>query len=116
MKWLADENFPFPSFRYLLDQGMDIIHASNDFPSIMDERIVEIAREENRILLTFDRDFGKLIFSKKILPPPGVVFFRILDYTPENAGKVLLELLADNFDPVGLFTVIREIGIKRRPL
>lgn len=116
MKWLADENFPFPSFRYLVDQRLDVIHASYDFPSVKDERLVAIAREQDRILLTFDSDFGKLIFTKKVEPPPGVIFFRILDYTPENAGRLLIDLLADNIDPLGFFIVVRDVGIKRRRL
>lgn len=116
MKWLADENFPEPSFRYLLDRGLDVIHAGREFPSIKDIRVLEIARESVRILLSFDRDFGKLIYSENIVPPPGVVFFRILDYTPDGAGKVLIELLEEGFDPRGHFTVIRDIGIRRRPL
>lgn len=101
---------------YLVDRGLDIIHASYDYPSITDERVIEVAREQDRILLTFDSDFGRLIFSKKATPPPGVIYFRILDYTPVNAGKFLMELLADNLDPFGYFVVVRDIGIKRRPL
>lgn len=64
MKWLADENFPYPSFHLLLQHGQDVVHVGTDFPSISDERVLEICREEGRILLTFDRDYGELIFRQ----------------------------------------------------
>lgn len=116
MKWLADENFPYPSFRYLVGQGLDILHGTAAFPSADDVEVIRIAREEARVLLTFDRDIGKLIFRDGLRPPPGVVYFRILDYSPEDAGRLLVDLLDDGFDPTGFFTAVRDIGIRKRPL
>lgn len=116
MKWLADEIFPYPGFRYLVEQGLDILHGTAVFPSADDAEVIRIAREKGRILRTFDRDIGKLIFCDGLRPPPGVVCFRILDYSPMNAGRLLIDLLDDGFDPSGFFTAVRDIGIRKRPL
>lgn len=116
MKWLADENFPYPSFHLLLQHGLDVIHVGTDFPSITDARVLEICREESRILLTFDRDYGDLIFRQKMVPPPGVVYFRIREYTPKTVGIELIDLIAHGLKAEGQFTVVKETGIKQRPL
>ena len=116
MKWLADENFPEPSYRFLVANNFDIIHASKLFPSAIDELVVDAARNEGRVLLTFDRDFGKLLFLRKLAPPIGVVYFRLLDYLPECPGQLLVEMLRDGFDPIGYFTTVRDIGLRQRPL
>jgi len=55
---LADENFPFPSFKFLADKGYDIKHIIIDNQAVSDESVVDLAIAENRIILTFDSDFG----------------------------------------------------------
>lgn len=116
MKFIADENFPFPSYRLLISEGLDVIHVGSDFPSISDNRVLEVAVEDNRILLTFDRDHGDLIFVGKLKPPLGVIYFRLEHYHAELPGQMLLELLAEGRDFEGFFTVIKTSGIRRRPL
>ena len=116
MKWIADENFPFPAYQLLCDDGLDIIHVGTDFPSITDPRVIEIAREESRILLTFDRDHGDLIFTGKARPPIGVVYFRLRQYRPDTPGKILLELIGHQTKFERFFTVVKPSGIKQRLL
>ncbi len=72
--YIADENFPYPSFEFLLSNGIDIIHVGTQFPSIADYDVIEIAVKENRLLITLDRDHGELIFT-------GTVDRRAASYT-----------------------------------
>jgi hypothetical protein len=51
-KFLADENFPFPSFRLILENGIDIVHVGIEFPSISDKAVIEKASKESRVLIT----------------------------------------------------------------
>lgn len=62
MKLLANENFPYPSIFYLRDKGFDIVSIGMENPSIKDSEIMSIAINESRTILTFDRDYGELIF------------------------------------------------------
>ncbi len=62
MKLLANENFPYKSIYYLRDKGYDILSIGIDNPSIRDAEIMTIAINEERTILTFDRDYGELIF------------------------------------------------------
>jgi predicted nuclease of predicted toxin-antitoxin system len=60
--FLADENFPHPSFRLISTVGIDISHVSFDLPSISDITVLRIVRDKQRVLLTLDADYGELIF------------------------------------------------------
>lgn len=56
MKLLANENFPYASIYYLRDKGYDVLSIGIDNPSILDSEIMNIAINEERTVLTFDRD------------------------------------------------------------
>lgn len=115
-RFIADENFPHPSFKLLVSKGFDVLHVGLDFPSVSDDRVIQIAIEEQRILLTLDRDHGRLIFTRKVPAPPGVVYFRIPQYRPDFLGEVFAELISSGVEFEGFFTVVRPEGIRQRPL
>jgi len=46
--------------------------------SIEDHEVLEIARAEDRILITNDKDFGELIYRQQ-LEHTGVILFRLRD-------------------------------------
>ena len=56
MKLLANENFPYKSIYYLKGKGYDVVSIGMDNPSIMDSEIMTIAINEERTIMTFDRD------------------------------------------------------------
>lgn len=68
MKLVADENFPVKSFLLLQSAGYDVIHISIDRPSVADEEVIDIAIKEERIIITFDNDYGNLVFRKGMKP------------------------------------------------
>ncbi len=92
MKFLANENFPVTSSRLLKNACFDIVHIGIEYVGITDREVMRLAIEEERIILTFDRDYGELIFKHAYLPPKGVVYFRIKNYTPEIPGLLLEEI------------------------
>jgi predicted nuclease of predicted toxin-antitoxin system len=115
MKFLANENFPFPSIQLLRSNNYSVQSIAEDLPGIKDEKIIEIAVKENLIILTFDKDYGELIFKYSSLNPPDVVFFRYKGKDPLFAGMFLVQLLSDNsiaFEKY--FTVIDENNIRQR--
>jgi len=42
-----------------------------------DEVIIQKARSDNLVILTFDKDYGELIFHSRVPNPLGVIFFRL---------------------------------------
>ena len=63
MKFLADENFPLPSVRRLREAGHDVAAIAAEEPGLQDEQVLSRAFREERIILTFDRDYGRFLYE-----------------------------------------------------
>ena len=105
-RFLADENFPVDLAEWLREAGHDVIHAAASYPGASDRVLFDIAQMDNRIVLTFDRDFGDLIFRQKLLTSSGVVLFRV-----RRQPAVLLRTVVKSFFQAapalsGRFTVV----------
>ncbi len=57
-RFLANENFPAAIVRSLRARGCDVVYAAESLVGASDEIILIEAVRGNRVLLTFDRDFG----------------------------------------------------------
>jgi predicted nuclease of predicted toxin-antitoxin system len=115
MKFLANENFPLSSVIYLKNKGFDIIYIGTDNQSISDRQVLSIALKQNRTILTFDRDYGELIFRYNIKPPKGIIYLRLTKYTPEEPGHIIEELVQTKmFKPDFTLTVVDKKGIRQR--
>lgn len=117
MTFLADENVPTASVRLLRAAGHEVAHITESHAGIPDRAVLRLAREQNCVLLTFDRDFGELIFRHGETPPPAVVFLRFVPATPtEAAERVLAALQAPGVELHGNFSVLTREEIRQRRL
>ena len=117
MKFLADEDFPAQSVRLLRQAGYDVLSIAEVSPGVSDEKVLQQARDEDRVLLTFDRDYGELLYRLKVPPPRGVVYFRPAPKTPQQPAQQLIQLLRQgNIQLEGYFTVIEVDRIRQRPI
>lgn len=115
MKFLANENFPLPSIRVLRNAGFKVLSVSELSPGISDPEVIQQAISSNAIILTFDKDYGEIIFKHAFQNPPSVVFFRFKGETPESAGLLLVDLI--NQEKIyldNIFTVIEKENIRQR--
>lgn len=96
IKFLANENVPSATIRKLQDAGYDVFSVSEKFPSIDDEAVILFASTENRVIITFDRDYGELIFKRGQRSAGGVIYFRIQNFSPEKPAEILLRFLLHN--------------------
>ncbi len=62
-KFLLDENIPRSVYVSLKKSGYDVISISEEYRGISDKEIIKISREDNRIIVTLDKDFGYLVFN-----------------------------------------------------
>ena len=78
MRWLADENVPAASLARLRRAGWDIEGVAARAPGADDATVLALAASEARVVVTFDRDFGNLVFSATAVAhlPPAVVYMR----------------------------------------
>ncbi len=88
--FLADENFPVPSIRVLREAGHLVRSILEETPGIADVSVVSIAQAALLTILTFDKDYGELLFKHKLENPPAVVFFRDKGQDPFSPAVRLL--------------------------
>jgi predicted nuclease of predicted toxin-antitoxin system len=117
MRFLANENFPLPSVHRLRQAGHDVSAISEDSPGVKDGIVLARASQEQRIVLTFDRDYGELIYRLGLPAPAGVIYYRFDPRTPEEPAEQLLRL----FSLPGVlldqkFTVVERGQLRQRPL
>lgn len=72
---MADESCDFAVVRALRSAGHDIVAIAEDFPRLADEDVLKLARDDQRVLLTEDTDFGELVYAEG-LRSSGVILFR----------------------------------------
>jgi predicted nuclease of predicted toxin-antitoxin system len=114
MRFLANENFPAPSISILRGSGHDVSSIQERHPGVTDTEVIILAKAEARIILTFDKDYGEIIFKHGYQDPPAVVFLRYRGNDPSMAAQFVLDLIANGDDLTGAFTVIERDGIRQR--
>ncbi len=115
MKFLANENFPLKSILYLREKGFDVSAIGVDNPSIQDAAVMNIASAQDRTILTFDRDYGELIFKYHYRPRKGVIYLRLNEYEPDEPGKLVEYLIINaGVETDNALTVLDRNGIRQR--
>jgi predicted nuclease of predicted toxin-antitoxin system len=111
VRFLLDENVPFDLLSALRERGHNAAHVAEVASGEDDQSVLERAREQNRILVTFDRDFGRLIYYERGSAPPGVVYMRS---RPSGAADTIARFVAVlDAAPAGLegrFIVVEQDG------
>lgn len=72
-------------------EGHDVLSAVDDPQKASDQDIMALALEEDRILITEDKDFGELVFVRG-LSHPGIV--RFVEMPVAEKVEALRELIA----------------------
>ena len=65
MNFLADEDVEKPVVEMLRHEGHDVLYMCEIATRTIDEKLLEQANSESRILLTNDKDYGNWYFFKK---------------------------------------------------
>ncbi len=108
MKFLFDQSADFRLIPHLRHLGHDVQAISRNYPpGLADEQVLEIARQERRILIVAGRDFGELIFHQG-LAHAGVIFFRLPGAKLQTKIDQLNSVLAKHTDDLanGEFLVV----------
>ena len=92
---LANENFPAPSVAVLRQKGYDVFSVAENGKGLRDREVLSFAVSEQRWVLTFDRDYGELIYAGNVPTPPVVLYLRLASYRPEEPGRRITELLEE---------------------
>ncbi len=92
MKFLLDEDVYAVTIRFLKELGYDVALASQIGVSpTEDSTLLKIAKEQRRIFMTRDRDFGRLVFVESL--STGVIYLRMLPSTQYAVHQELKGIL-----------------------
>jgi predicted nuclease of predicted toxin-antitoxin system len=117
VEFVADESCVGPVIRALRTAGHDVIAIAEISKGIPDERVIERAFDERRVLLTEDADFGELVYARG-RPSTGVIFVKFDSRARRAKPAAVVEAVAK----LGArlrdgFTVIEpgRVRVSRRP-
>jgi predicted nuclease of predicted toxin-antitoxin system len=106
LKFLADESCDFSIVRMLRQNGFDVKAIAEESPGITDLEVIGIAKQEGRILITEDKDFGELVYAHQ-RPHGGVIFIRYPSYAKTSIADVIDHLVKSKGETlVGCFVVV----------
>lgn len=113
---LANENWPRPALLALREAGLSVESVAERCPGASDTQVLQLAAAEGRWLLTFDRDYGELVFARAVPPPPAIVYLRQGPYAPEWPARAIVDLLPQARWVTGHLVVVSGRSVRRRAL
>lgn len=116
MRILANENFPGDAVAALRGRGHDVAWLRTESPGCSDESALDRAARENRLVVTFDKDFGELAFLRGRPAEAGVVLFRLAPLSPAYLVELVVRVLESRSDWAGHFAVVEETRVRMTPL
>jgi predicted nuclease of predicted toxin-antitoxin system len=93
LRLLADENVHAALVAGLRADGHDVLSIAEDHSGASDEHVLTLAREQERLLITYDRDFGELLVTEGAGPPPGLIYLRLPRLAVQTALDRLREVI-----------------------
>ena len=107
MRILADENMMPETIAGLRAEDHDVDWAHEIYRGQPDTNLLEIATNEERLLITYDKDYGALVHQFGAVAPSGVILFRIHDDIPPEAEvRFIVDSVNIREDwPPGLWTI-----------
>ena len=113
LKLLIDENFGKTAVQSLKEKGFHVQSVAELMRGASDEEVAERARRENKVVVTMDKDFGRIAVASGI---PGLLLVRV-PHLGKRLASLLLSVLEKVNDLYGYITVVDRNGrIRRRPI
>ena len=116
MRLLANENFPLDAVEALREAGHDVSWIREDSRGAPDDKILLRVQKENRIVITFEKDFGELAFRSKLPAQSGIILFRITLKPSQYIAQAAVQALASRDNWAGHFSVVEDNRIRMTSL
>ena len=95
MRFLADAGVSPRTVEFLSGLGHDAVHVRTlGLQRSPDIELVDRARADSRVVLTFDLDFGEIL-ALGVLDKPSVILFRLADERAETVNRHLATVLSE---------------------
>jgi predicted nuclease of predicted toxin-antitoxin system len=114
MKFVADENLDRSVIDKLREAGHEVISVAEMDPGIPDEFVLETANSQLAMLITEDKDFGELVFRRKLVHQ-GVILVRLAGLPVATKANLLVATVAGHWTELpGAFVVVSPLTIRIR--
>lgn len=113
---VADENVALSAVKALRDGGSRVVYISEEQPGSPDVSVLQRACDADATLLSFDRDYGELIFRRGHRAPRSVIYLRDVPSSPAEMVSIVQGLLNGSLagEVAGHFVVWTRDGIRKR--
>lgn len=114
LSFVADEGVDRPIVKGLRAAGYDVAYVAEMEPAAADERVLELARQHQAVLLTADKDFGELVFRQQ-LTSFGAVLIRLSGLRLATKVEIVVATVQEHAKELrGSFTVITPGSLRIR--
>jgi predicted nuclease of predicted toxin-antitoxin system len=114
MRFLADEGVDAAIVTAIRSDGHDVRWMAEEMEGSTDDVVLDAAARDARILITEDKDFGELVFRRR-LHHCGVVLVRVDGIANDRKGRIVAQAIAEyQTQLTGAFTVIQHATIRIR--
>jgi len=118
MRFPADGGISPRTVEFLKQLGHEAVHVRTlGMQRAADRDIVDHARADSSVVLTFDLDFGELL-AVGVLDRPSVIIFRLADERSDSANQRLLKVLPERVAELesGALILVEDTRYRRRKL
>ena len=91
--FVADENIDSAIVFRLREDGHNVVWIAESDPGITDDRVLAIAEDQSRVLITSDTDFGEFVFRQG-RANAGVLLLRLAGLAPERKATIVSEAIS----------------------
>lgn len=97
LRFLVDIGVSKKVEEWFLENGYDMKSVRDINPRMDDDKILNIAVSENRMVITMDKDFGELVYNSG-LSHSGVLLLRLEDAKSDEKVRTIAAILTEHSD------------------
>jgi predicted nuclease of predicted toxin-antitoxin system len=115
MNFVADEGVDAQIVARLRQVGHQVWYVAEMSPGVPDTAVLNLANQENAILITSDKDFGDLVYRQRQVTQ-GVVLLRLHGLPAEQKAGLVITMIQQHGDELPkAFTVLTPQKVRVRP-
>ncbi|MFQ5419328.1 MAG: DUF5615 family PIN-like protein [Anaerolineae bacterium] len=115
MNFVADEGIDVQIVTHLREAGHQVWYVAEMSPGVSDTDVLDTANRENAIVLTFDKDFGDLIFRQRRVSH-GVILIRLHGFSSDQKAVLVANMIQNNGPELPrAFSVLTPKKVRIRP-
>jgi predicted nuclease of predicted toxin-antitoxin system len=114
-QFIADENIPKETVDLLKKQRLDIISVTEFASGLGDTEVLDLANKNGRIVITFDKDFGQLIFKEK-RKTKGLMLLRFVPKSPQQIAERIQQVVTANVRMEKCVITVKKDSIRVTPV